>query len=714
MGRYVSVPGFASGVVDERYIDRVDVDVITQSLRVCENWQVGRAGEIEVRPGLKATSDYSDFNGRDFLGLAVYQSDEPQVYAITYNPSLVLPSIEIFQLIAGVWTSIQVLLTGLLPDPPASFDYAQIGGALVVATGVASPIKIEDGVAEYIELYDEGKGFVQTAHRVSIQLTDVGDPNPGIGDIVTLVEGSGLLREESGEILDVESRVGSTVTVILGFLPISNVPYAVGTGTYTIGETSYSGVSSATEEVLYSGSDIRSQTFADDIIRVAGLDVTIDTIDTDNTLTLTLPFTTVFGEHIGPAHYAFRHPGAFEPSAVAGYQNRVVYGNLGENEDGMRVVFSAAYDSSVIAPYGQLQDDPASPIDVIIATGTSDSILWLEGGDTLYVGADRNEYAIVDPAQPVGATQGLLPNFRVTGNHGSEASRAHEIFDGKVFVGVRDEGGLVQGRYDFQQNRYNMEQVGAFSGFEGSVKSLAVRPHKQYDPVQRLLIVTSSQAWLGVSPEKEASLGALTRITLPEGATIEAAVRVGNSLSALLRIDGEYVLTEFNELDPDFSLDLPIDFTGAFLPAVYRSKAVYWTGVANGVRMAGGEATVAANGSVTGVNSIDFDDVIIGFPVVARAVTSKVPAQEDRKGPLQNRRKRIVSAVVSHAAMRQYYINNKLALQEETNLGFAGLPTRTGSSEQWGFGFSYDPSIEITSMVPYRGIIRSINMEVAG
>ena len=68
----------------------------------------------------------------------------------------------------------------------------------------------------------------------------------------------------------------------------------------------------------------------------------------------------------------------------------------------MRVVFSAAYDSEVVEPSSQLQDDPSSPIDVLISEGESSAIFWMEGGDTFYVGADRNEYAIVDPARPVG------------------------------------------------------------------------------------------------------------------------------------------------------------------------------------------------------------------------------------------------------------------------------------------------------------------------
>ena len=75
-----------------------------------------------------------------------------------------------------------------------------------------------------------------------------------------------------------------------------------------------------------------------------------------------------------------------------------------------------------------------------------------------------------------------------------------------------------------------------------------------------------------------------------------------------------YVLVDLDDSDSVFSLDLPVAFTGQFLPSVYRNKTLFWIGEVDGHYISGGEATVDSNGSVSGVNSVDFDNVIIGFP----------------------------------------------------------------------------------------------------
>ena len=76
-----------------------------------------------------------------------------------------------------------------------------------------------------------------------------------------------------------------------------------------------------------------------------------------------------------------------------------------------------------------------------------------------------------------------------------------------MFIGARDEGGVIHGRYDFQQNRYNMDQVGVLSGFEGDTLSVCIRPSKQYDPVQRLYVVTDQSVWQGLALKEEGVLG---------------------------------------------------------------------------------------------------------------------------------------------------------------------------------------------------------------
>ena len=756
MGRQVEIPGFSSGIVDEKYLDRLDNDAIRQSLRTADNFYIGRAGEATVRPGMRVSSDWNSLDSTitpDQISFASFGSDAGkggtsaaqlsyivafvrdnltlEMWYTTYDPSGAT---------TGTWTKIAGTYSW---KAWTTFEYVQFGNELLVTSGDNLPILITNDAgtitaAEYVT-YTEKTGLVQTAHLLDITNLTAGY-TPSAGEVLSVwyVDGTGVTGESTCRVIELISREAATVAATnSATMLVEGLDLDVLTWAYyplpgpPIGRVVFAEADAATNggvivdvrEVIYaaSGEFTRDYDPANDRIRIAGADYVIGSIINDEVLTLTTTIDANFDGHIKGVHHAKKdidtNGDRVKPHTVTVFQGRIVFGNynFGSTKDeGMRLTFSALYDPQVIRPAAQLQPDASSPIDIKISSQEGSSIMWIEGGDTLFVGSSFSEYALQNPDQLTGATAETLPVFRPTGTYGSDESSAHAVFDGRIYFASRNGGGVLQARYSFEESRYNFMPVDALTQAGGNATHLAMLQPNQYDAVHRMFVLDAdgSIKTAAVS-EGEGVQGGWTNITHSTEFTVEAVLSIADRMVFVIKNSSdEYSVAEIDDDGSTYALDLPTSWSGGFLPTVYRGAEVAYYGTIGTEVLAGGIVAVAANGSISDINT-EFSDVYVGLPINARLVTSKFPA-EDFKGSLAGRRKRIVSARVSHSEMRQYYVNNQLALQEGMNLGNIELPAQDGASANWFFGYSTDPAIEVSNMVPYRGTIRSINLEVAG
>lgn len=243
---------------------------------------------------------------------------------------------------------------------------------------------------------------------------------------------------------------------------------------------------------------------------------------------------------------------------------------------------------------------------------------------------------------------------------------------------------------------------------------MAIKPVSSFDSAKRLYAINTDNSlavgamlspdvppsWTGFEPtdtfayEGVVSLSGVMYILVRRAATQEVSLVVGWP-------------------DDDYSLDFrETVVAGKVTNPVLFSTQVFFLGTPSGGSgiLAGGYATVDGSGNVTGIPA-EYTNVSVGLPVISSFTTSKVPSQ-DFRGDTISRKQKITKALVSHLQTRQYYIDGEKALLEGENNGPIELPLSDGVGVRYKMGFSRDPKVVVTNMVPYKCTWRSITMEV--
>lgn len=745
MGIRVRVPGFSTGIVDEKHLDRVDLDAIQTSVRSAENLIIERSGALTVRPGFASRSDWVTLGTHDDAHIIPFNFTDTGVLAgdDDYNRVLLMKEASTYTLseldISGdvaLQTSNLSALTwsGSQRNPYLSgeqkYSWAQVGDTMVVArTGGFVPMTYkENGTWANFQPYAEKSGYIERAYMVEMQNIKSTDTF-SVGEIITF-KGAGA--GGAGEIKEIHDRDTGAYHIVLGSVtavPVANDTYR-GENTTVLGASSGAPqrVVSVTEVVHGTGSFFKDDYSATDTIRILLADTTVASIISDTIMTLSSY--SLFGSaHPQGLHHARKVTlDEFRPQSVASFQGRLVFTGdsyAGSHADikaspepGRRVVMSALYDPQVLWPAAQLQDDASSPIDIVLRADGDVPITWVHGGDTIFISTSSAQYALANPERPVGASADLLPVFRKVSTVPTTMRTPSYVTDGRIFFASKD-GGLFHAKYDFEQAKYKVMPAAPLTTLGNVVSIASEDPKGGFDGSLIIVANSDGEMFFGVIDESTGIPSGWTKVTLPENMTYKDMCTSGGKFYALVYNSyyGRYVIANLYWPESRYAIDFPVAVTvsggvhGALNDAYVNKECVY----VNGTAAAGFGTDVGFAATISGAGAfpgIEDGTQLIGFPVTARWESGNIESF-DRQGSRMGKLRRIVAATVSYTGMKQFYINSRAMLPDEMNIGNTAYLEKTGAATRHIMGYTTDPFISVESQPPYRGTFRSVLMEIA-
>jgi hypothetical protein len=497
--------------------------------------------------------------------------------------------------------------------------------------------------------------------------------------------------------------------------------------------------------------DFRTNYSTNATVRIAGTNYFAGGYIAENFMTLRVtnggvdkPTNDTFGKSVAGLRAAKTLSAAtFKPQNVAFYQNRIVFGNIDNNTtvQKMRMAMSSTYDVYVVKPVVKLQDDASSPIDVEFLFGAEDSIQWIIGGDTLFMGTNGGVYALSNNG-PLAPIAGSLPAFKPVGDYGSSWKNSFKpvLYNGNLLFSPNT-GGIISYVFDFANARFNekrpMEQLGSSVG---TVIRVVLDRGTSSDPVNRMYALTSAgKLWCGkeIGPMQFA----FTEIELCQG--IDDAYDHGiwdicllnnefymlvSSSNWLNRAAWEAALCKFGSVSSNAKCDLYVTISSASL--TLPTNARYNDGDVVFIKRtsAGGNDVTYGYGVITSGAIVPNDplpsanspqtSITVSMPTVNQLRLARVIIGDER-GTKFNQLIRVVRSDWSVRSGYQLFVNDEPIMPYDSNeyavsaTLYSRLPIAlSGKYTRWHMGWSEDDSINISSMVGFSATIDSVTVEV--
>ena len=409
---------------------------------------------------------------------------------------------------------------------------------------------------------------------------------------------------------------------------------------------------------------------------------------------------------------------AFVPGAVAFYQNRLVLGaSLFHGRQ--HIWMSALYDPFVIKAAPQLVISDAQPLDFDLS-GAEDTIYWMLGGDTLFIGGQVKEYTLIDrsfvgPNSP--------PNFITAGTRGSNEFTPVTQLDGRViFIPDKSPEVILFEFRELEQRFAPIDIASLARHLTQGVTSITQRGKINEDPIRRVFFVKDSEMVIA-SEVVEDQLPAFSRFSYAtSGLSITDIVTSDKRVFVWASRDSDNFVSLL-EIVPDtdgYVVDLRTTATptGGIPTTTWsvNEPSLYNKSIIAIVTQAGGDPYSAQFVDVdNGGNFIlqqEASAVFVGIPVVG-VIEPHFAVTGDQLGASINRPHRTLSITVGVRNTKQFLIN------EETQTPELLLPLgveradRTSSFKHYLLGWAYDHIITISSLPPYDATILTVTKEQA-
>ena len=750
--RCIPVNGFSTGLIDEQYEDRADIQGIANSLRECVNFVPSGSGALVLRGELSRVGNWKDFDAAaetveggavSFSNIKVYPYDSNYCCVVVSSAS----KSYIFR-----WDGTTATTCGTLPVPNPSC-VLRVGTAMYffknnMNTRYCTNFGAATAATD-VPFYREISGTVEVAQRMVVKITGplsgVGVPEaiPVVGESikgstggatatgkvlrVRLIDPSGAQTLWQYEII-VGSFNGSCTAadvinfgtsdcvseVITGFNSASTNSYLFGTGTLFVSESM--GTS----------------------IKLAGTARTISSTLDEELLQLNAVITSVAGVR---AFTAMTSP-QFTCGALSA--GRLFFAGNGRSasEDYVggenSAVFSDAEDPHVIVAAANVIPNPASAIKITLLSGGT-GIKWAAGGDSLFVGTDYGEYSMTQPR--VANEPNSFPVFKLAGQYGSSSTPVVAVNDGRVVFAPRSGGDIVAIQYLDTNDRFSGVPLNPYTSsiISDGVKAIAIQPRRDGEDSARIFVLDAvGDSTLRVGTfQKDNIAWATLRVDAIGNNTAPVKfydlVEFGKEVYAVMQLqqtkmsfttlvsfclcklditqtDG-YALDFRTDADKTAANTWTIDGTaGTTAEPSLCSRDVTVIGSRNGQWVPYGTVTTSATGVFTVSDDADFDDIKVGIPVTGIAKLPKI-ILEDENGNTLGKKVRLIAATINVLNTRQLSLNGQNLLPTRMD-GTVYQPFTRGA--KMGFlGWAQDHNMTLQTVAPNQATIKSVMYEVS-
>jgi hypothetical protein len=734
-----------TGLLDPDFIGRTDVPELAGGLRKCENFVPLQSGAMRTRP----TLDYTAIAWNDWLSEGTFvrmyniaTTDGDDVVLVLTEENNIIPlfknlRVRIVNTTTGTINGLGTIgyfeaLLGL----ETTVSVEQFGDSVFIAGNGFAPHRIilSSNTLEPIEFFEELPGLFSTGASVDIDYTQLpsGSLVPGtvdatvplaVGDIVKFANGT------TGEVFVIEAtQTTNSDSACVGsgtiYFRLLTGPIPAPSGNFTV-------IGTATT-YTYLPTNIRPNLFiTQESIATVGTEIRVFTdeytvVSSDEH---SVEIGTALSADLLNVRVASKLPPAdavYATRAVTTYQGRLLFGgSWSANFSPIGLFYSAVYDPFVIRPKIQLEGDAASPIAIELLVADDDAILWLSGGDTLFVGGTNKEYAQVNQG-PIGATAELLPRFIVTGSSGSNNDTPFTVFEGRAMFAPKLGGAINMFQYSEEKAKYSGQNIAwGVGSYLQSPVDIALRAPTRGDPVYRTLVRNddgSLMTAMFTTLDDRPSWAELT-YQLPTETSDSFIVRdiiaVNDKFLAVIqRSDTDFVTIvkwSFDSTSPlaEFTGDLAVQCTGsgstwnvgpAYSQGLYEGTHLA-IGLLDGQYTSVGTVTIAPDGSFT--TPVDVTEVYVMKKYECRAALLSI-AIADELGGSMHRKSRVIEVHTRIRNTRQLRCNREPLLPDTRATIEKELPKHTGVRQTFAnSGWTTDPVVEWEAAVPYNAIIDS-------
>jgi hypothetical protein len=756
---YRAVANWVTGLVDEDFVGRTDLEELRGALRKCNNWVANQSGGMRVRPPfLRTGATWFDW-GTDFI--KTFEIDDVDADAagnvfigiirdtgVGSLPIFRNYRVEVLELATGILSFIgNIDSLASIVNLDSTITTEQFGGSVFIAGNGINPHRlINQGsgsfLLERITFFQELPGlftsgaviefdqFAQLSPTDTLQPMAVGDllsfQQPGGGAVVATAEVVAITAEQAAQGTIVVAPSGPDnhkvyVKLVDGTIPISVAPLDIDI-TATGSAAVYSATIDSVTLAFVTSEAIPSNTVSvSDDVRILGNTYEVDYVDERGLSVIGWTSDDVTNVRIS------EEVGGSDPTyfsrAVTVYQSRIVFGGSWDpsraTREPARLWMSALYDPFTIRPVIQLQGDPSGPIEVDLAVAADDSILWLAGGDTLFVGGSVREYAIENQGA-IGAEAELLPRFIIIGASGSDITTPFSVFEGRALFAPKRGGTINMFEYSIQIEKYSGRNVAwGLPSYLPKPVDIVIRGPEQSDAMYRILLRNQDGSVMAASFNSLGSRPSWAQLTHSDEFEVLDVISASGQLYALIRrsADDFSTVVKWDFDTSDYASDLSVNCTGSgtawTVPVLERPlfegkhPAV---GKIDGKDVSVGYVDISAAGEITTPIAVTALRVFKQYPAVMSplAITT-----EDEKGLSTHRKMRVVDVSTRVRNTRQLICNNERLLRDARLVIENELPEHTGVRQTFaGQGWTTDPVVEWTAAIPYNAIIDSATLKV--
>lgn len=398
------------------------------------------------------------------------------------------------------------------------------------------------------------------------------------------------------------------------------------------------------------------------------------------------------------------------PAQVTFFQNRLVLASTADKPTG---IWASESSNPYVILAGNVED--SSPINFEVLVPEATQFRWMTSTDRIYLGGTLGEFAIGQPGEALTPTN--FPLIRI-GTSGSEALPA-AITDTSFLHASRYGEHIFAVQFDFNRQAFASSDITFLSSqlFDQRVSSFSYRAASPTDPTPRVYVVAGGEVRTAAYATS-LNLLAWTRVST-SNSNAQALLVTSSSLATYFVVRDEvadcyqvwvdtgepasWVIGDFisiTQVDSQTKIQVNQPYRGAVLAITTATTSPTILGYVTAD--SSGEADLTSLSVAAGdyvYYMFDYDATLRLLPVAA----------SDARGPMLNRKRRLVRALVDVLSSVQIYVNSRPLLPEVNPNG----DTFTGVYSIRMLGWAYTDQLEITAPSIYRARIRSVTREVS-